>query len=494
MKHIISARDFTADWVVEVLERAASNIDVYRRGVPKQAIGSKATVFIAEPSTRTSGSYREAARLVGCPVEGIAGADLTSLVKGETLGATGRMLSGQNTAILPIRTKIEGGARWLAEMFELEGYDYPTAVHNCGDGSNEHPTQALLDLLTIQQKLRRLSDLRIGFVGDLRYSRTVHSLVTILRLFDGIEIVLVSSPSVKLPQWYIEGTEVKVSDSIEALRGCDIVYVTRVQEERFSGNRVEYERVRGLYSIKAEELEMIGPEALIMHPQPINAADRDIDPSLWRYPQVIMDFQAKMGIPMRMALIEWSLAFISTRGFQEPPKPEIETISERSAVDVRNRKEALGKRFLPISCGTVIDHIKVGTGELIWFLVKANHGRRKNGAWQLVDGLQETSLAGGKDTILLEKVFLTDREKATISVLSPSVTFNEINDGVIRKQKVTKVSEIMIGRCPNTDCVTNRDIEAALYPRFGVVIEDGGHTRLVCHYCEKHFHRREVIK
>lgn len=494
MKHIISSSLFSRDWVDEILERARGNIETARSGIPKGNISSKATVFIAEPSTRTGGSYREAARLVGCPIEGIASGDITSLVKGETLGATGRMFAGQNTSVLPIRTKIEGGARWLAEMFELDGYDYPVAVQNCGDGANEHPTQALLDLLTITEKVGRIDGLRIGFVGDLRNSRTVHSLVRALGLYPGISLVLVSSESVRLPGWYTRGLNVTVSDNISALTGCNIVYVTRVQEERFGGNRVEYERVRGKYSIRPEELKTIGDQAMIMHPQPINQHDQDIDPRLWRHPQVIMDLQARMGIPVRMALIEWSLAHASDRGFPESPAPVIEKVIEKPAEEARRQKEAQGKRFMPISRGTVLDHIEAGKGEQIRAFVKARYGRQKSGAWQLVEGLQETGMTGGKDTILLENAFLDESDMAVISVLSPGVTINVIENGTLKKLRVVTVSDVQIGQCPNSDCVTNLDIEAALYPRFSVSDEEDDEVRLVCHYCERHFHRSEVIR
>ncbi len=492
MKHVISAQDFRADWVQEVLERATFNIETYRSGEPKGHKSTKATVFIAEPSTRTSGSYSEAARLAGCAREGISGADLTSLVKGETLGATGRMFSGQNTALLPIRTRIEGGARWLTEMFAMEGYEYLTAVHNCGDGSNEHPTQALLDLLTIQQKLNRLTDLKIGFVGDLRNSRTVHSLVGVLRLFTGIKIVLVSSPSVKLPGWYTEGMEVEQSQEIEALRGCDVVYVTRVQAERFGGNKVEYERVRGLYSIGVKELELIGPKTQIMHPQPINQTDRDIDPRIWRHPQVVMDFQAQMGIPMRMALIEWSLAHIKDSVVSEAPKPGIAVLSERSAGEALRAKHARNQYFTPIERGTVIDHIPHGLGAKVEAVsnAEANNG---DGAVLLLKRLRTQGDPGTKDVLVIEDGFLSDAEKAAISVIAPSAVFNEIREGQIIKMRVESVSQIGIGKCPNSNCITQQDIEAALYPGFSIVIEDGGHIRLVCRYCERHFHREEVI-
>lgn len=495
MKHVISATDFSREWVEEILERAEHFIPVYRRGeVLKTGAGSKVLVVTLEPSTRTGGSFADAARLLGCTVERISDADSTSLVKGEPLGASVRMWAGQSNAILPIRTKLEGGARWSAEMLEMEGYGYLMAIQNAGDGSNQHPTQAILDMLTIKQKKGRLEDLTIGIVGDLRHSRTVHSLVLALRLFPNIRLVLVSSPQVKLQDWYIHGMEVTVSDSISDLVGCDIVYATRVQAERFGGHMMEYERVRGLYSITPEVMAMLGTEVLIMHPQPINGPDRDIDPRLWRHPQVIMDFQAKMGIPARMGLLSWSLAQRETSSFSSYQEPVIDIVSQRPASESLKAKEEADRRFMPIDDGTVIDHIPFGDGQRIWGFLNTNGKKESGGVRQLNVGLRTTRQKGGrKDTISLEGVFLSDEEMSTIGVLAPDVTINEIREGTIHKKKVRSVSTITTGQCPNADCVTRLDIEAAIHPRFHIV-EDGGHGRLRCHYCERQSHRHEAFK
>ncbi|MBU0707175.1 aspartate carbamoyltransferase regulatory subunit [Patescibacteria group bacterium] len=491
MKHVISAADFERSWVDEVLERATRFIGPYRSGVPVGTRPEKVTIFMGEASTRTGNSYAEAARLLGCPTDLIPSGDLTSLIKGESLGATGRMLCGQGAKVIPIRTKIEGGARWLSEMFAMKGYEYDVAVHNCGDGANQHPSQALLDLLTIQQRLGRTDNMTVGFVGDLRNSRTVHSLVLALRLFSNIKLVLVSSPQVKLPNWYYEGIETVVADTVEALKGCDIVCVTRVQRERFD-DEVTYQRVRGLYSIGAKTLEMLGDKTLIMNVQPICAEDLDIHPEIWRHPQVIMDYQAKMGMPTRMALLEWSLEHLQETDSHECPAPTIRVVSEGSASEAIARKRAQQQYFIPIERGTVIDRITQGMVARVELLLDAENCNG-DGAVLPLKKLKTDKLPWGlKDVLVVENGFFTDEQLAMVSVLAPDVVFNEIRDDRLIKRRVEFVSHITAGQCPNTVCVTDMDVEAALYPHFHV-LNGGGSIQLKCHFCERHFRVNEVF-
>ncbi|MDD5342277.1 MAG: aspartate carbamoyltransferase regulatory subunit [Patescibacteria group bacterium] len=491
MKHVISASDFTLGWVLEMIERSTGHIERFRSGIPMGHRSEKVTVVMGEASTRTAGSFKAAARLVGCDWDFVASSGESSLTKGEALGASARMWAGQGAAVLAIRTAIEGGSRWLAEAMEMGSYR--TAIINAGDGANQHVSQALLDLVTIKLKKGRLENLRIGFLGDLRFSRTVHSLVQALRLFPGIELVLVSSPQVKLSEWYYNGMPATVSDSIEALAGCDIVYVTRVQEKRFGGDRVAYERVRGLYSVGEDTLRLIGPEALIMHPLPINSTDREIDPSVWMHPQVIIDFQAEMGVPTRMALIEEALSNTGPFSFPELPKPVIKVVSSGSAEEALNRKRRNNIIFTPIDCGTVIDHLPAGMGAKVRSIIRSRV-KLDPGAKVLAEDLVPLDPSRPvKDIIRLENNFLPDAIIAMVAALVPGVTINEIRDGEITKKKVESVGHITVGRCPNPDCITNNDVQAVRFPKF-VVVSDSGDRTLQCHYCERRFSTHEVLQ
>ena len=488
MKHVISAGDFTRESIERVLASAETLRPIWESRQPREALTDIGVVrlLFAEASTRTAGSFEEAARLCGMPSALTAGADATSLIKGETLGHTGRMYHGQNAWALVMRTKIEGGARWVAEMATRYGLNL--CVLNAGDGANEHPSQTLLDLSTIKRRLGRLDRFRIGIVGDLRLSRTVHSFIRALRLLDNIEIILVSTPESRLQWWYTEGmTNVTVADSLEALVGCDFVYTTRIQRERFPADGYESKRVRGRYVIDEAVLKMLGGKTLIMHPLPIG--DGEIHSGILMHPQVIVDEQAANGISIRMALLQMALAGQEDVTELDTCEPEVEVIRSVSAQESIARKDAEDRRFLPIPHGTVLDHLPVGTGDHIKKVLGCDPAKSYVGH---DGGLRTREPVVKKDTLRLENRFLTPGELSIIGVLVPDVTVNSIRDGVITKSKIRRVPEVTgIGHCPNPACVTNHDAEAALFPHFHVHGEDRG--VLTCHYCEQYFDRAEVL-
>ncbi|HEY3446454.1 MAG TPA: aspartate carbamoyltransferase [Myxococcales bacterium] len=238
--------------------------------------GRVLAVLFYEPSTRTRLSFESAMCRLGGSVIGFADAGATSVAKGESLRDTGRTVERYADAIV-IRHPREGAARVVAEAVQVP-------VINAGDGANQHPSQTLLDLYTIQKFFGGLkSGLRIALVGDLKYSRTVHSLVQALALFSGIEFLLVSPPLLKLPSYLREvGHARKASfreseDLREAIQGCDVVYMTRIQKERF-GDPVEYEKVKDAYLLTAEMLAGAKAGLRVMHPLPrVNEIAPDVD-------------------------------------------------------------------------------------------------------------------------------------------------------------------------------------------------------------------------
>lgn len=490
MKHILSIADWTAGEIATLLDQADSFVAQAAQAALPDRQARKATLFFPEPSTRTCDSYDEAAQLIGCRRRVIVGEGATSLYKGESLSASGRMEAGYNADILVMRTKAEGGARWMAEM--LDQYGYRTAVQNGGDGSNEHPSQAFLDLLTIRRRLGRLSDFTIGIVGDLKNSRTVHSLVRALRLLPDIRIVLVSAPEVRLQRWYTAGLPIQASesDSLEALQGCDIVMVTRVQKERFA-SEFDYQKVRGRYVVNEATLRMLGPKALILHPQPI--ADNEVAPEIWAHPQVIMDEQARMGVPTRMALLVHSLQRLDESGFRPAEPPTVVTVHEGSMREALARKHEKASYFTPIEDGTVIDHLRHGLGAKVMGLLRLST-QVGVGVVVLSEGLRTSKVPGGrKAAIALEHYFLTPQQKAAITLLSPEATFNEFRDGsILIKTKIGTFQTITgIGRCPNPNCVTRLDVQAALHPTF--TVSSDAEPDLCCHYCEQHFPQGEIF-
>lgn len=494
MKHVLTAKDFTREWVDEILRQAdelATAIQS-RQGISAEMSALVYNVYL-EASTRTHRSYERAARLLNCPTVNISGVEGTSLVKSESYSAMARMLAGYGADVITLRSAIEGLPRYLSEM--LERYGYIVSIHNGGDGTNEHPSQAVLDALTIKRRRGSLEGLRIGFVGDLVNSRVTHSDIELLRCFPGVEIVLVSTPEVQLQSRYTQGLDhVTVTDDIEALRGCEFVQVLRVQRERFrkpdgSIDQAAYDRVRGRFTINRRILEWLGPDVLIMHPQPI--ADNEVSPEIWGNSQVIMDEQARLGVPARIALLVWTHEHLSANGAVQPKQPDIQTLSRRPVTEALARKEEEQKHFRRINNGTVIDHVPCGVAKQIYDLLDPVFPADR-GAMVLSRGIATKRLeASRKDALVIENGFLTDEQMLLVAVLAPDATFNVIREGMITKRRVTDHTEIGIGRCPNSSCVTNNDVEAALYPRFQALGARG--TAVMCHYCEGHFSRSEVI-
>jgi aspartate carbamoyltransferase catalytic subunit len=297
MKHVITIQDFSVDQIIDVLDRAEEMVDIARgQVVSEQLKGKVLGCIFFEPSTRTRLSFETAMQRLGGGVIGFAGPEATSVVKGETLADTIRMVSGYADAIV-LRHPREGAAR-LAAQFS----DKP--VLNAGDGAGQHPTQTLLDLFTIRGETGMLDGLNISLVGDLRYGRTVHSLAIALAKF-GNTINLVSPEGLEMPDEVVgylreAGQFGRACRSPEEVIGdTDILYVTRIQKERFP-DQVEYEKVAGVYRVDPEMVTRGPGKMIIMHPLPrVN----EISPEVDTLPQAKYFIQAFNGVPVRMALL-----------------------------------------------------------------------------------------------------------------------------------------------------------------------------------------------
>jgi len=300
-KDLISIDDLDVAQVngyLDLAERVAAMPD---RGKAALLPGKVLMVMFFEPSTRTRLSFEAAMCRLGGAAIGFTDTQSTSVKKGESFQDTIHTVE-QYADVLVIRHPQEGAARLAADISRLP-------VINAGDGSNQHPTQTLLDLYTIKQFLGRLDGIRIALAGDLKYSRTVHSLFSALRMFPGIEFTLVSPESLRLPAYILNaeamvsgrsmvsggtmasggakaGGETKESggrkvtestDIHEAIRTCDIVYMTRIQKERFP-DVVEYEKVKDSYCIRASMLAEAPEHMKILHPLPrVNEIAPDVD-------------------------------------------------------------------------------------------------------------------------------------------------------------------------------------------------------------------------
>jgi len=297
MRHVVSVHDLSVEEIIAVLDEAENMVDIARGEAVSDRLKGKvlASIFF-EPSTRTRLSFETAMKRLGGGVVGFAGAEATSVVKGETLADTIRMVSGYADAIV-LRHPREGSARLASEFSDVP-------IINAGDGAGQHPTQTLLDLFTIRREMGRLEGLNISLVGDLRYGRTVHSLAFALAKF-GTTINLVSPEGLEMPGEVISFLQdagmfgIACHSPEEVITNTDVLYVTRIQKERFP-DPIEYARVAGMYRVDPALISH-GPENMIvMHPLPrVN----EITPEVDALPQAKYFVQAFNGVPVRMALL-----------------------------------------------------------------------------------------------------------------------------------------------------------------------------------------------
>ncbi len=259
-----------------------------------------ATLFF-EPSTRTRLSFETAVNRLGGRVIGFSDASTSSTSKGETLKDTIKMVSNYADLIV-MRHHLEGAAQYATEVTEVP-------IVNAGDGANQHPSQTLLDLYSLQKTQGTLDNLTITMVGDLKYGRTVHSLLMALRFFSP-KFNFVSCPELRMPREYIElcdklGIEYHEYTDFtpEVINESDILYMTRVQRERFS-DIMEYERVKDLYTLRRSMLAEAKPTMRILHPLPrVNEIAQDVDDD----PRAYYFEQAGNGLFARQAIITNSL-------------------------------------------------------------------------------------------------------------------------------------------------------------------------------------------
>lgn len=293
MRHFISMKDFNKREILDILEKAAYLENAPQRELCRENIVS--TLFF-EPSTRTRLSFVTAAYKLGAPVHGFDSPSGTSLQKGESLRDTIKMAESYCDAIV-MRHPKDGSARFAADFSKVP-------VINGGDGANEHPSQTLLDLYTIQKEFGTLENIKIAFIGDLKYGRTVHSLTKALKNFNA-EFFFIAPKEIQIPEYILEelqesGLKYTLLDDLrEVLKFVDVLYVTRIQKERFESLEV-FERVKDSFILKAAALENAKDDLIVMHPLPrVNEIDIDVDDTKHaRYFE-----QAANGVPVREAIL-----------------------------------------------------------------------------------------------------------------------------------------------------------------------------------------------
>jgi aspartate carbamoyltransferase catalytic subunit len=304
LRHVVESQQFDRPLLERVFSLASEMREVAASGGNDLLAGKIMATLFYEPSTRTRLSFEAAmTRLGGHVITTENAREFSSAVKGETLEDTVRIV-GSYADVLVIR-HYESGAAGRAAAYS------PVPVINAGDGPGQHPTQALLDLFTIQAELGRIDGIRVAMVGDLANGRTVRSLSYLLALYRDIELTFVAPPAVGMREDIKDhltsrGVRFREEADLRAvLPVCDVVYQTRIQKERFADRPDEYESVRGVYIIDREAMELLPRTSIVMHPLP--RVD-EIHPEVDGDPRAAYFRQAANGVFVRMALLKLLLA------------------------------------------------------------------------------------------------------------------------------------------------------------------------------------------
>ena len=297
-RHLTSTKQLTRADTDAILAETAKMEKVLKKGGSDLLKGKILASLFYEPSTRTRLSFESAMCRLGGSVISAEGIQFSSLYKGESIEDTMMMLGGY-AGIIAMRHPEQGSADRAAAAA-------PVPFINAGDGPGQHPTQALLDLYTIQKECKKLDGIHITMVGDLRYGRTVHSLSFLLGLYKNVRFTLVSPPELTMPEKVMSFlTERKIpyaqTDDLLAALDSDVLYMTRVQKERFA-DPAAYERLKLKYVLTASMAR--GRKAVILHPLPrVGEIAVDVD----ALPHAAYFRQARNGVPVRMALLAMML-------------------------------------------------------------------------------------------------------------------------------------------------------------------------------------------
>ena len=310
MRHLMSPLDFSVEELDKLLD-LANDIEAHPEKYAHKCDGKKLATCFYEPSTRTRLSFEAAMLNLGGSVLGFHSADSSSASKGESVSDTIRVISCY-ADICAMRHPKEGAAYVAAQKARIP-------VINAGDGGHQHPTQTLTDLMTIRSLKGRLDNLTIGLCGDLKFGRTVHSLINAMVRYPGVKFVLISPPELRIPDSIRE--DVLIANNIpfeeigsldDSIGTLDILYMTRVQKERFF-NEEDYIRLKNSYILTSEKMALAKPEMAVLHPLPrVNEIALDVDND----PRAAYFEQVQNGVYIRMALI------MTLLGLADPKAPK----------------------------------------------------------------------------------------------------------------------------------------------------------------------------
>ena len=297
LKNIISIKDFKRSDIDYILKEASKLENIAKSKENSEELKGKILgLMFFEPSTRTRMSFETAMKRLSGECIGFESSVSSSVSKGESIADTAKMFEGYSDALV-IRHELEGVSKFISDIVDVP-------VINAGDGSSQHPTQTLLDLYTIKKEIGSIDNLKIALIGDLKFGRTVHSLANALGLYDNVELYFVSPDELKMPQEVLHDLDEmnmsynEVSNIEDIIDRVNVLYVTRIQKERFADIE-DYLQIKGAYIINKRMLE--GKDLIVMHPLPrIDEIDGDVDNT--EYNKYFT--QAANAVPVRMAILK----------------------------------------------------------------------------------------------------------------------------------------------------------------------------------------------
>lgn len=297
LKNIISIKDFKRSDIDYILNEASKLENIAQsKEISEELKGKILGLMFFEPSTRTRMSFETSMKRLSGECIGFESSGSSSVSKGESIADTAKMFEGYCDALV-IRHELEGVSKFISDIVNVP-------VINAGDGAGQHPTQTLLDLYTIKKEIGSIDNLKIALIGDLKFGRTVHSLANALCLYENVELYFVSPDKLKMPQEILHDLDkmnmsyTEVSNINEIIDKVNVLYVTRIQKERFA-DIDDYLEIKGAYIINKKMLE--GKDLIVMHPLPrINEIDGDVDDT--KYNKYFT--QAANAVPVRMAILK----------------------------------------------------------------------------------------------------------------------------------------------------------------------------------------------
>ncbi len=478
MIDVISIRDFSRDDLDSLIDTA---LQMKAEGVTPSGAQKKVASLFFEDSTRTRTSFERAAKNLGYEVDGFAGPEGTSVKKGEPLADTVRMFEGYQCDAIVMRHGLEGAARFAADVLEAP-------VISGGDGSNQHPTQTMQDLMTIQEAHGKIDGLQVAMVGDLKYGRTVHSLLDALGKYD-VGVRLVAPGLVAMPGWRVDdykkamGKDIQITpDFLAAIKEVDVLYMTRIQRERFPQGpegQAEYETVSGVYKLYAELLREAKPGLIVLHPLPRYKHSLEIALDVDKTPNAKYIEQASNGLFMRQAILR---RVLEEGGFEREPQKLGEHPSSWRELSIKDGTKKGEHLIYRLDNGTLIDHIEAGNSRRVLRVL----GLKDYTETPLIvaQGLSSDRY-GRKDVVGVQDKELTEYDLSKLALVTSQATVNIVREGrVIRKGKIL-LPPVIDGlvQCQNQKCVTHPSNYEHAPSRF--YTESVEPLQLRCHYCEQ---------